>query len=232
MLMDEAGDGSGGGGGEQGAEGGAGGVQGQEGGAGGGQQQAGSGNPQYVPYERFQEVNTKFRDIEGKYGQLQQTIDQLRGALSPEQKKGFKLDYSNPEKSMQEYFDKLLEEKIGGLKKEGTEREQMAQRQSAVKWFKDTEEYTPELEEKAAKFITENNLQSLNPMVAIKLAHKFVTMGEGSGYTRSVKEGLRKPGLGGKAKDKDARAELEALDPKDEKYEEKMKAIHGKLVGG
>lgn len=210
-----------------GGEGGAGAGEGA--GAGGGA--GGKGNEQFVPYARFEEVNTKYRDLEAKYGSMQGILDQMKGALSPEQKKGFKLDYSNPEKSMQEYFDKLVEDKIGGLQKSNTEKEQAASRSSAIKWFRDQEDFTPELEEKAARFITENKLQGLDPEAAIKLAHKFVTMGDGSGYTRSVKEGLRKPGTGGKGKEVDVKAELAALNPTDEKYEEKMKTIMGKIGG-
>ncbi len=213
------------GGGAEGAGHGAG-ASGASGGE-GGQDQS-----QYVPYSRFQEVNTKYKDLESKYGQMQGVLDQMKGALSPEQKKGFKLDYNNPDKSIEEYVAKMLEDKMNGLKKESTERETTIQRTSAIKWFKDQEDYSPELEEKAARFITENGLQGLDPMKAIQLAHKFVTLGDGSGYTRSVKEGLRKPGAGGKGKETDYKAELAALDPKDEKYEDKMKAIHAKMIGG
>ena len=126
----------------------------------------------------------------------------------------------------------MLDEKMGGFKKENTEREQVAQRGAAIKWFQSQEDYTPELEEKAARFITENGLQGLDPEKAINLAHKFVTMGDGSGYTRQVKEGLRKPGQGGKGKDFDAKSELAALDVHDEKYEEKFKKIQAKLMTG
>ena len=192
----------------------------------------GKGNEQFVPYARFEEVNTKYRDLETKYGSMQNILDQMKGALTPEQKQGFKLDYRNPDKSIEDFFAKMLDEKLGGFQKANTEKEQAASRASAVKWFRDQEGYTPELEEKAARFITENKLQGLDAEVAIKLAHKFVTMGDGSGYTRSVKEGLRKPGTGGKGKEGDAKAELAALDPTDEKYEEKMKAIHAKITGG
>ena len=213
-----------------GAGGGDGAGAGQEGAGTGGE--GGQGQSQYVPYSRFQEVNTKYKDLETKHNQMQAVLDQMKGALSPEQKKGFKLDYNNPDKSIEEYVAKVLEDKINGLKKESTERETAVQRTSAIKWFKDQEDYSPELEEKAARFITENGLQGLDPMKVIQLAHKFVTLGDGSGYIRHVKEGLRKPGAGGKGKETDIKAELAALDPKDEKYEEKMKAIHAKLTGG
>jgi hypothetical protein len=218
---DGAGSGAGAGSAGQGAE---------AGGAGGGE--GGQGQSQYVPYSRFQEVNTKYKDLESKYGQMQSVLDQMKGALSPEQKKGFKLDYNNPDKSIEDFVAKMLEDKMNGLKKESTERETTAQRSNAIKWFKDQADYSTELEEKAARFITENGLQGLDPMKAIQLAHKFVTLGDGSGYTRSVKEGLRKPGAGGKGKETDYKAELAALDPKDEKYEEKMKVIMSKLTGG
>ena len=200
----------------------------------------GQGQSQFVPYARFEEVNTKYRDLEGKYGQMQGMLDQMKSALSPEQKRGFKLDYANPEKSMQEYFDKLVEDKIGGLQKANAEKEQDANKTSALKWFREQQGYTPDLEEKAGQFIKENELNirdkngnlPMSPEKAVKLAYRFVTMGDGSGYTRTVKEGLRKPGTGGKGKDMDYKAELAALDPTDEKYEEKMKAIHGKMTGG
>lgn len=239
ILREEAGDNGDGGGGA--GDGGAGGQQqpGGDGGAGAGagggqQQQAGGagGNSQYVPYARFQEVNGKYKDLETKYGQMQAVLDQMKGALSPEQKKGFKLDYANPDKSIQEFVEAQLKERLDGFKKEGTERQQAAQRESAIKWFKEQEDYTPEMEEKAARFITENGLQGLDPEKAIKLAYKFVTMGDGSGYTRTVKDSLRKPGMGGKAKGFDMKAELAKLDPKDPQYEEKMKVIHAKMVGG
>lgn len=229
--MEEENLGGGGGTGAEGAQGAEGAGQGQEnaGGAGG----AGTGTKdQFVPYARFNEVNTKYRDLETKYGQMQSVLDQMKGALSPEQKKGFKLDYSNPEKSMQDYFDKLVEDKIGGFKKESTEKEQSMARESAIKWFRDQEGYSKELEEKAARFITENALQGMDSRKAIELAYKFVTLGDGSGYTRTVKEGLRKPGTGGKGKESDYKTELAGLDPKDEKYEEKMKVIMAKMTGG
>ena len=227
--MEEAGGEGGGAGGEgQGAAGAGGaGGEGQGQGAGGGQ-----GHEQTIPYARFQEVNTKYKELESKYGQMQSVLDQMKGALSPEQKKGFKLDYSNPDKSIQDYVQSMLDEKLNGFKKESTEKEITQQRQSAIKWFQSQEDYTPELEEKAARFITENGLQGLDPEKAIKLAHKFVTLGDGSGYTRQVKEGLRKPGPGGKGKEFDAKAELAALDVHDEKYEEKFKKIQAKLIGG
>ena len=235
MEEENAGGGTGQGEGTQGQENGGQGQGGANGGAGGGQ-----GQSQYVPYARFEEVNTKYRDLEGKYGQMQGMLDQMKSALSPGQKQGFKLDYANPEKSMQEYFDKLVEDKIGGLQKANAEKEQDANKASALKWFREQEGYAPDLEEKAGQFIKENELNirdkngnlPMNPIKAVQLAYKFVTMGDGSGYTRTVKEGLRKPGTGGKGKEGDARAELAALDPTDEKYEEKMKAIHGKMTGG
>jgi hypothetical protein len=230
MENEEGQGGAGGGTGQEGTGGQENGGQGQGGANGAGA--GGQGQSQYVPYARFEEVNTKYRDLEAKYSQMQTMLDSMRGALSPEQKKGFKLDYNNPEKSMEEYFSKMLEEKMGNFQKESTEKEQAASRGSAIKWFREQEGYTPELEEKAARFITENGLKGLDPTKAIQLAHKFVTMGDGSGYTRSVKEGLRKPGTGGKGKEQDYKAELAALDPTDEKYEEKMKAIHGKMIGG
>ena len=222
ILMEEDGAGGGGGTGEGGA--GAGGA--------GGEGAGGQGQSQFVPYTRFEEVNTKYRELEAKYGNMQGVLDQMKGALSPDQKKGFKLDYANPEKSMEEYFSKMLEEKMGNFQKESTEKEQAASREAAIKWFREQEGYTTELEEKAARFITENGLQGLDANKALQLAYKFVTMGDGSGYTRTVKEGLRKPGTGGKGKEGDAKAELAALDPQDEKYEEKMKAIHAKMIGG
>jgi len=201
------------------------------GGAGGeGQGQAG-GHEKFVPYERFQEVNTRYKDLETKQTQMQSVMDQLRGALSPEQKKGFKLDYSNPDRSIEDFVNSTLKERMESMKKEGAERESTQQRQSAIKWFQSQEDYTPELEEKAAAFIKENSLQGMDPEKVIKLAYKFVTMGDGSGYTRQVKEGLRKPGAGGKGKEFDAKAELAALDVHDEKYEEKFKKIQAKLTG-
>lgn len=226
MEQENAG-GAGDGGGQSGGAGGDEGGEGQgQGGAGG------QGHEQFVPYARFQEVITQHNDLKTKYGQMQSVLDQMKGALSPEQKKGFKLDYSNPDKSIEEFVNATLKERMEGMKKESTEREQATHRDSAIKWFKNQEDYTPELEEKAARFITENSLQTLDPMAAIKLAHKFVTMGDGSGYTRTVKEGLKKPGSGGRGKEPDYKSELAALDPKDEKYEEKMKLIHAKLIGG
>lgn len=238
ILMDEenGGDGSGGGGGNgEGQQQQAGGEGGAGAGANGGQQQVGGGaggNSQYVPYSRFQEVNTKYKDLETKYGQMNSMLEQMRGALSPEQKKGFKLDYANPDGSIEKYVQSMLEEKINGLKQEGTQREQAQARTGAIKWFREQEDYSPELEEKAAQFIKENGLQGLDPEKGIKLAHKFVTMGDGSGYTRKVKEGLSKPGGGARAKDTNLKQELNNLDPNDEKFEEKMKAIQTKMMGG
>lgn len=241
ILMDEAGNdgGAGGGGRPDGEIPGGGDISARrvynEGGAGGGEGAGGGGGQgqsQYVPYSRFQEVNTKYKDLETKYGKMNSMLEQMRGALSPEQKKGFKLDYSNPDKSIEQFVQSMMEEKINGLKQEGTQREQAQARTSAIAWFREQDDYSPELEEKAARFITENGLQGLDPMKGIQLAHKFVTMGDGSGYTRKVKEGLSKPGAGARAKEANLKDELAKLDPNDEKYEEKMKAIHAKMMGG
>ena len=98
------------------------------GGAGGeGQGQAG-GHEKFVPYERFQEVNTRYKDLETKQTQMQSVMDQLRGALSPEQKKGFKLDYSNPDRSIEDFVNFTLKERMESMKKEGSEREATQQR--------------------------------------------------------------------------------------------------------
>lgn len=236
LMAPEGMDGGAGGGGTgdgAGGDGGAGeGSAGAGAGAGGGEGGAGGGAPQTIPYARFQEVNGKYRELESKYGQMQTVLDQMKNALSPEQKRGFKLDYNNPDKSIEEHFNKLLDERMNGLKQESTQREQQVQRQAAIKWFQSQEDYSPELEEKAARFITENGLQGLDPEKAIKLAHKFVTLGDGSGYVRQQKESMRKPGGGGKDKSADLNAQLAALDPKDPDYDKKMKEIHSKLVGG
>ena len=225
-----------------GADGGTG--EGMEQGDGEGQQQeqdgAGAqGHEQTIPYERFQEVVLKNKDLEAKYGQMQGILENMKGALSPEQKHGFKLDYNNPDKSIEDYVSNLLEERIGGLKQENSEREQASNQATAIKWFREQEGYAPELEEKAAQFIKENGLTTrdkngnlpMDPVKAVQLAYKFVTLGDGSGYTRTVKEGLRKPGQGSKGKEGDPRAELAALDPKDEKYEEKMRKIMVRMTG-
>lgn len=242
LMAPEGQEGAGGGGGDDGgrADGeipGGGDIKAQrtfnEGGTGGeGAAGGAGGKDQFVPYSRFQEVNTKYRDLEGKYNQMNSVLERMNGALNPDQKKGFKLDYANPDGSIEKYVQEMLNEKINGLKQEGTQREQAQARSSAIKWFREQEDYSPEIEEKAARFITENGLQGLDPMKGIQLAHKFVTMGDGSGYTRKVKEGLTKPGSGARGKEANLKQELAALDPKDEKYEEKMKAIHAKMMGG
>ena len=191
------------------------------------------GNSQSVPYARFQEVNQKYRDLEGKYSQVEAMLNQMRGALSPEQqKKGFKLDYHNIEKSIDDHFNSMLEERFKAMEQKGSEREKQMAQAAAIKWFKDQPDYTPEMEEMAAQFIKENGLQGMDPEKAIKLAHKFVTLGDGSGYVRQQKEGVKKPGAGGKGKEQDIQSELAAIDPKDPDYEKKMKAIHAKLIGG
>ena len=233
--MEEENAGGGGGTGEGGT--GTGGASGAGGEGAGGQENVNASNPLY---SRVQELSAHNKDLSEKYNTMQGMLDQMKSALSPEQKRGFKLEYTNPEKSMQEYFDKLVEDKIGGLQKANAEKEQDANKASARKWFREQEGYAPDLEETAGQFIKENelNIRDKNgnlPMSsekAVKLAYRFVTMGDGSGYTRTVKEGLRKPGTGGKGKDMDYKADLAALDPTDEKYEEKMKAIHAKMTGG
>ena len=234
MLMDEA-DAGGAGGGGTGDGAGQGGGEGQDG-AGAGAR----GHEQSIPYERFQEVTTKYRDLETKYGQMQSMLENMKGALSPEQKHGFKMDYNNPDKSIEDYVSKMLEDKISGLKRESSEQEQSQKQASAIKWFREQEGYGSDLEEKAAQFIKENGLNAkdksgnlvMDPEKAVQLAYKFVTLGDGSGYTRSVKEGLNKPGQGSKGKNTDPKEELKALDPTDEKYEEKMKKIMEKIAGG
>lgn len=236
ILRNEEDGGAGGSGGSgEGQQQQAGGEGGAGAGGGGGQQQAGGGaggNSQYVPYARFQEINAKHKDLETKYGQLNSMLEQMRGALSPEQKKGFKLDYANPDGSIEKWGNNLVDEKINALKQEFVGHRQAEQRSSAIKWFREQEDYSPELEEKAAQFIKEHGLQGLDPEKGIKLAHKFVTMGDGSGYTRKVKEGLSKPGGGARAKDANLKQELANLDPNDEKFEDKMKAIQTKMMGG
>ena len=202
---------------------------GQESGA--GQQETGQGGTdqsQFVPYSRFQEVNGKYRDLESKYSEIQKTLEDMKKASGPDPDKEFESKfYKNPVQTMREF----VKEHIEGLKAEGTQKEQAAQRASAINWFKSQPGYSPEMEEKAARFITENGLQKIDPTVATKLAYQFCTMGDGSGYTREVKEGLKKPGAGGKGKGESVQDELSKLDPKDENYEEKMKAIHAKITG-
>lgn len=190
--------------------------------------EGGTDQSQFVPYSRFQEVNGKYRDLESKYYEIQKTLEDMKKASGPDPDKEFESKfYKNPVQTMREF----VKEHIEGLKAEGTKKEQEMQRASAIKWFREQPDYTPELEEKAARFITENGLQGLDPQKAIKLAHQFVTMGDGSGYTRQVKEGLKKPGAGGKGKGESAQDELSKLDPKDPDYEEKMKQIHAKITG-
>lgn len=239
--MGEGGEGGGGTGGEgaggdpgagaggegTGGEGGAGAAGGAGGGANGGAQQ-------YVPYARFQEVNNKHRDLESKYTQLQSMMDQLKGVFTPggQKKNGFKLDFQNPEKSIEDFVKAELEAREKAIEERGSQRETEARRSAAIKWFKSQEDYSPDMEEKAAAFIKENGLQGLDPQKAIELAYKFVTLGDGSGYTRKVKEGMIKPGAGGKGKGEDVQTEMAKLDPKDPKYDEKMRALHAKLIAG
>ena len=205
---------------------GAGESQQDSGGQSGGEQ--GEGQSQFVPYSRFQEVNGKYRDLESKYSEIQKTLEDMKKASGPDPDKEFETKfYKNPVQTMREF----VKEHIEGLKAEGTQKEQAAQRASAINWFKSQPGYSPEMEEKAARFITENGLQKIDPTVATKLAYQFCTMGDGSGYTREVKEGLKKPGAGGKGKGESVQDELSKLDPKDENYEEKMKAIHAKITG-
>lgn len=202
-----------------------------------GQENVNASNPLYG---RVQELSAHNKDLSEKYNTMQGMLDQMKSALSPEQKRGFKLDYQNPDGSIETWGRGLVKEEIDALRKEFAEKEQAASRTNATKWFCEQEGYSPELEEKAAQFIKDNDLNvrdkngnlPMSSEKAVKLAYKFVTMGDGSGYTRTVKEGLRKPGTGGKGKEGDARTELAALDPTDEKYEEKMKAIHAKITGG
>jgi|SRR3990167_434529 len=231
MAENEGGEGQAGGEGVAGAVGVASEGQGQGG---------GQGHEQSVPYARFQESRLELQELKGKYGQMQSVLDQMKGALSPEQKKGFKLDYSNPDGSIDKWGNQLVDEKLSALRKEMAEKEYTRQNSEAINWFRNQEGYAPDLEEKAAQFIKEHelNIKDENgryPMSmdkAIKLAYKFVTMGDGSGYTRTVKEGLKKPGAGGKGKEFDAKAELAGLDVHDEKYEEKFKKIQAKIMGG
>lgn len=240
--MGEGGEGGGGaeggaGAGGAGAGGGEGGGTGENGagagsGAGAGAGGAG-GNSQFVPYSRFQEVNNKHRDLESKYSQMEAMLNKMRGALSPEQQKqGFKLDYQNPDKSIEEFVRAELDARQKAMEEKGSQRETEVRRSAAIKWFKSQEDYSPEMEEKAAAFIKENGLQGLDPQKAIEIAYKFVTLGDGSGYTRKVKEGMIKPGAGGKGKGADVQNEIANLDPKDPQYSEKMRALHAKLMSG
>lgn len=187
------------------------------------------GTPQFVPYERFQEVNTKFRDIEQKYGQLQQTLDEINKRNQPDPDKEFASKfYQDPANVMKQY----IADQIKALKEEGNKRDSEMKRNRALEWFKQQEGYTPEMDEKAARFIIENGLQGVDPEKAVRLAHKFLTMGDGSGYVRQTKEALKKPGSGGKPQEKSPLEELRELDPRDPEYENKAKAIHAKLTAG
>ena len=234
----EGGGGTGAGGGDTGAGAGGGEGAGGDAGAGGGAQGAGNGSgsgpSQFVPYARFQEMNTKYRDLESKHTQLQNMMDQLKGVFVPggQKKNGFKLDFQNPEKSIEDFVKAELEAREKAIEERGSQREAEVRRSAAIKWFKSQEDYSPDMEEKAAAFIKENGLQGLDPQKAIELAYKFVTMGDGSGYTRKVKEGIIKPGAGGKGKGEDIQTEMAKLDPKDPQYDEKMRALHAKLIAG
>lgn len=196
-----------------------------------GDQTAKGGNQQYVPYSRFQEVNAKYKDLEGKYDQVSEMLNKMKGALGQDNgSKSFKLDYNNPDKSIEDYFNAKLEERANAMKTDQAQKETQLQRASAIKWFREQPDYSEELEEKAARFITENELHGMDPHKAVALAYKFITMGDGSGYVRNQKEGLTKPGAGGKTKAMDIKAQIEALDPKDEKFDDKMKVLQAKLA--
>ena len=185
-----------------------------------------AGDSQFVPYARFQEVNGKYRDLESRYTQMEAMLREIQDKGKPDPDQEFETKfYKNPVQTMRDF----MKENIAGLKAEGTQKEQTQARQAAIKWFESQEHYTPELAEKAAAFITENGLGGIDPAVATRLAYQFCTMGDGSGYVRQIKEGLHKPGFGGKGKDMPWQDELAKLDPNDEKYDEKMKAIHAKI---
>ena len=191
-----------------------------------------SGDPQrsqYVPYDRFQEVNSGYNDLKQKYSELQKTIEELTSKNRPDPDQEFQSNfYKDPARVVREF----VASEITKLKEEGSKRDTEARRQSAIGWFRSQEGYTPEMEEKATRFIVENGLNGVDPEKAVKLAHKFLTMGDGSGYVRTVKENLGKPGPGGKAPVKTALDELRDLDPRDPDYEEKAKAIHAKITAG
>ena len=80
------------------------------------------------------------------------------------------------------------------------------------------------------KIITEKGLNALPHDKAVEIAYQLATLGDGSGYVRKQKEGLAKPNGGAKDKEIDILTEISNLDPKDEKYEDKMKALHSKLM--
>lgn len=185
---------------------------------------------QHVPYTRFKEINDKYRDIESKYSRLQETLEKMKGALTPNEQKRFKLDYSNPEKSIEDFMKSTIEERIKELEAKHAEREKSYTKDAAIKWFRSQPDYTPELEEKAAKIITEKGLNALPHDKAVEIAYQLATIGDGSGYVRKQKEGLAKPNGGAKDKEIDILTEISNLDPNDEKYEEKMKALHSKLM--
>jgi hypothetical protein len=197
-------------------------------GEGGGQQGGGAGGgEQFVPYSRFQEVNSKFRDMETRYAEMSKALEDMKNPKGNEDKELEAKFYKDPLGTMRE----MLKSNIDSLKAEGTERQIAAQRQSAVNWFRSQAEYSPELEEKAAQFIKDNGLTGIDPEKATKLAYQFVTMGEGSGYTRQTKEGLKKPGAGGRGQEFDYKKALAEIDPQDPDYEKKMKEIHAKVTG-
>ena len=147
MAENEGGEGQAGGEGVAGAVGVASEGQGQGG---------GQGHEQSVPYARFQESRLELQELKGKYGQMQSVLDQMKGALSPEQKKGFKLDYSNPDGSIDKWGNQLVDEKLSALRKEMAEKEYTRQNSEAINWFRNQEGYAPDLEEKAAQFTIEN----------------------------------------------------------------------------
>ena len=188
--------------GEQGAGQGAGGSgQGQSGagagqqgaGAGGGQQQGGSGqgHEQFVPYERFNEVNEKAKAMERRLAAIEAAGQQQAGQGQGRQQEGAGQGQGENEddlfyKDPRGYTDRRLEQ----MRYED-------RRESALGQLRDLSEYTEDLEKKMVQFIRENELGThRDPRKAIALAYQGVTgkkwedASKGYGDTRRVKERL------------------------------------------
>lgn len=195
---------------------------------------SGDGNSKFVPYSRFQEQNAQLGELRERYAQLQAMMDGLN--KKPEKteedlRKTYEEEfYKDPIGTMM----KINERSLGTIKQEQAQKQAAENIEGAKKWFRSQDGYSTELEDKAAEFITSKGLNKLDPKVAVELAYEFLTKTEGSGYVRGVKEGLRKPGMGGAAPKFDLNTELAKIDPKlpPAEFEAKMREVWTKVNGG
>jgi len=179
-------------------------VQGQGEGAISGKKLGGKFSPekQYIPYERFQQAQTQFQ---GQLSELQQALAQLQKGR--ETATGDDPNKERSEKFWKDphaYVDENLKNIQGQIYKQFQEE---VGKQLVLRDLRGSQGYSQELEDQMVSVIQANNLRTLGPVQAVKVAYKLTTgrdfgsapAGAGgqdaqSGYsTRMTKERLSRP---------------------------------------